>query len=317
MQFFRYTEDRIPVLIVTVFFAINIVVYFTVSNPWLLLLWTMVCIIPKGWISAWNHHHQHVMTFKQAWLNRLLEIPYGLMTGIIGHGWVLHHVVGHHINYLDQRKDESRWKTLSGRRMSELEYILVTTITAYPRCIQVGLKHPRHFRPFLMMAATILAILGAAFYYNPVGALFVWLLPMIISTAAVVWATYDHHSGLETDDHFRASYNVLDKWYNLATCNLGYHTAHHYRQAVHWSRLPQLHQEIESKIGLEFYKQPGVPFSWIYRIRALLGGKPVPDAVPPRLRSEPGVTPVESSLQDALESVLAPLGMNEDGAQVS
>lgn len=317
MQFFRYAEDRVPVLIVVSYFALNVVVFLTVSNPYLLALWTLAGIIPKGWISAWNHHHQHVFTFKQPVLNRLLEIPYGLMTGIIGHGWVLHHVVGHHIHYLDQAKDESRWKTLSGRRMSELEYIFVTTVTAYPRCLSVGMKHPKHLRPFLLNGAIILALLGAACYYSPLATLFVWVLPMIISLTVTVWATYDHHSGLETDDHFKASYNIVNKWYNIMTCNLGYHTAHHYRQAVHWSRLPQLHKEIEDKIGPEFYKNPGVPFTWVYAARGLFGGRGLPDPVPANVRGREVLAAGSEKLQEALDSMLSPLGMDDEGAKAT
>lgn len=279
MQIFRYEEDRLPVLILLSYFGLNLLVYFYVHNPWLLALWTLSGIIPKGWMSAWNHHHQHVMTFRQPILNRLIEIPYSLMCGITSHAWVLHHVVGHHLNYMDQTKDESRWKHLDGRTMGEIEYTFVTSFTAYWRCIQVGLRHPRHFRVFVGMGLLILAILGAFFYYNWVGALFVWLLPMIISVHMVVWATYDHHAGLESRDHFQSSYNVLDKWYNLATLNLGYHTAHHYRQAIHWSKLPALHAEIEPKIPPHLYKSAGVPFSWVYALRARLTGvQPLPPA---------------------------------------
>jgi fatty acid desaturase len=34
----------------------------------------------------------------------------------------------------------------------------------------------------------------------------------------------------------------------MVTGNLGYHTAHHYKQGVHWSKLPALHEKIKDKI---------------------------------------------------------------------
>lgn len=288
MQFFRYSEDRIPVLILVSYFAVNLLVYFYVQNIWLLILWTLAGIIPKGWISAWNHHHQHVMTFRQPLLNRLIEIPYTLMTGISTHAWMLHHVVGHHMNYLDQSKDESAWKTPSGRTMGEVEYTFVIAATAYPRAFNVGLRHPKHFRTFLLMGLVHLSILAAFFYYDWVNALFVWLLPMIISVHMVTWATFDHHSGLDSADHFKASYNIMDKWYNMATLNLGYHTAHHYRQAVHWSKLPELHADIAKNIPPELYRPAGAPFNWFYGLRRLLTGieapKPLPELEPAEVR---------------------------------
>ena len=85
-----------------------------------------------------------------------------------------------------------------------------------------------------------------------------------------VQATYDHHAGLFSTDPMTASYNVMDRWYNLATLNLGYHTAHHYRPIVHWSRLPELHAKIAPQIPKELYRPPGAPFSWIYAARRFL-----------------------------------------------
>ncbi|VAW71673.1 hypothetical protein MNBD_GAMMA10-1029, partial [hydrothermal vent metagenome] len=49
-------------------------------------------------------------------------------------------------------------------------------------------------------------------------------------------------------------HNNLSPLYNLFTGNLGYHTAHHHKQGVHWSRLPELHAQIASRIPDRLYK---------------------------------------------------------------
>ncbi len=59
----------------------------------------------------------------------------GLHTGIVGEAWVLHHTLGHHLNYLDQSRDESAWKTPQGRLMSRLEYTLKVGFLAYPTAL--------------------------------------------------------------------------------------------------------------------------------------------------------------------------------------
>lgn len=272
MQFFQYREDRLPVLLMLSLSAINFAIYWWVRDPRLLVLWTLVGIIPKGWTCAWNHHHQHVMTFRQPILNRLLEIPYCFLTGITSHGWVLHHVVGHHRNYMNQDLDESRWRHKDGRVMTEAYYTFHNTLWAYPRCLAMGLRRPKYLPVFLGMAALNLTLLGLAFAHAPLAALLVYAIPMLVSLTLTVQATYDHHAGLFSTDPMTASYNVMDRWYNLATLNLGYHTAHHYRPIVHWSRLPELHAKIAPQIPKELYRPPGAPFSWIYAARRFLGG---------------------------------------------
>lgn len=88
---------------------------------WLLAAWLLLVIDPKACICSWNHHHQHLFTFHQGVLNRLLELSYAFHTGITTNAWVLHHVLGHHVNYLDQTKDESAWKRRDGSTMGELK----------------------------------------------------------------------------------------------------------------------------------------------------------------------------------------------------
>jgi fatty acid desaturase len=262
MTLFRHPEDRLPVLLFACVFAIDLTVYFTAHSWWLPLLWFGVMIIPKGWISAWNHHHQHLAVFRYALPNRLLEIVFGFQTGVTSHAWFLHHVVGHHLNYLDQEKDESTWKRPDGTTMGEAEYALKTALTAYPRAFRVGLKHPKPLRIFVSMVALQVVLLGVLFWHDWYNALVVFLLPMAVSLYVTAWATYFHHVGLETPKHQEASYNILHAGYNLMTGNLGYHTAHHTKQGVHWSKLPQLHAQMARDIPANLYRQPGIPFVW-------------------------------------------------------
>jgi len=85
-------------------------------------------------------------------------------------------------------------------------------------------------------------------WFRFVPALLVFVLPMVISLLFTVWVTYEHHSGLDTDEEFHASYNNNNRLFNFLTGNLGYHTAHHYRQGLHWSKLPELHESIKHLI---------------------------------------------------------------------
>ncbi|WP_200821263.1 fatty acid desaturase [Oceanicoccus sp. KOV_DT_Chl] len=245
---FRFAADRLPVAIILSFSILDFSLYFLVDNIWALAVFWLLMIIPKGKICAWNHHHQHIPTFRLKILNRLLEFFYALHTGVTTNLWLLHHVLGHHHNYLDQNKDESRWQRKSGAQMGEIEYTLNVASTAYYRGFQVGKRFPKIQQSFIVYGLATLAVVAIMAYFKPLATLFLLILPMITGLLLTAWATYEHHSGLSIDNEFEASRNNLNRFYNITTGNLGYHTAHHYKQGTHWSLLPALHEQIKDKI---------------------------------------------------------------------
>ena len=255
---FKFSQDRLPVAIILSLSCVDFLLYFTQSNPFVLVAYCLVMVIPKGKICAWNHHHQHTHTFRSRYLNRFLEFFYALHTGVTTNLWVLHHVLGHHHHYLDQTVDESRWKDGSGQKMGELEYTLTVAGTAYYRGYQVGKKYPKPQKDFLLFGALTLAAVVALVWFHPLQGLLLFVFPMISGLLLTSWATYEHHAGLDTSNEMEASYNNLHPWYNVLTGNLGYHTAHHYRQGVHWSQLPALHEQIKDKIPVHLVRE-----SWV------------------------------------------------------
>jgi fatty acid desaturase len=135
-----------------------------------------------------------------------------------------------------------------------LAYTFEVTVTAYYRALKVGRRYPKLQRTFVSFALITLAVVGLLVWYRTVPALFIFVLPMIGTLFFTAWVTYDHHAGLDTDNRFEASYNIMNRWFNALTGNLGYHTAHHHRQGVHWSQLPALHGTIKDKIPAHLYR---------------------------------------------------------------
>jgi fatty acid desaturase len=262
---FRFKEDRWPVAIILSLTVMDFILYFAVTSFTVFITYYALMLIPKGVICAWNHHHQHLFTFRNKHLNRILEFFYALHTGVSTHLWRLHHVLGHHLNFLDQEQDESRWKRKDGTKMGVLEYSLNVALTAYPRGYTVGKKHPKQLKIFVRYTALTLILVIALAIWNPLAAFFLFILPMASSLVFTAYVTYEHHSGLDTKNEFEASYNNLNPVFNFLTGNLGYHTAHHHKQGVHWSKLPQLHEKIAAKIPEHLYQKSNIT-------KLLLGG---------------------------------------------
>ncbi len=277
---FRHPEDRLPVLLTLSLFAVDLAVFAAVESFWLVLAWSLLSMLPKAGVCAFNHHHQHVTTFQRALPNRLLELVYALQTGVTSQAWVLHHSLGHHLNYLDQSKDESRWARADGSRMGEWEYSFLTSATAYTRAWAVGAKHPRQRRLFLVMGVLTASLTAALVAYRPVQGLLLFVMVPLVMLFGTAMATYAHHSDRDTASHFVACNNILQPFYNVLTGNLGYHTAHHLKPGVHWSKLPALHAEIAAKIPSEAYVEPGVPWRWMGKSFTLAAVTPSVEGAP-------------------------------------
>lgn len=263
MNLFRYRDDILPVTIISLYFLADLLVYFNTSNVYLLAGWFFLGIFPKTNICVWNHHHHHCRTFRRPLLNRLLEIMYGFQTGMLATTWVLQHVNGHHSHYLDQERDASRWQA-NGKTISVWRYIAEGIFLTYPRAINEGRRKPKLLRRYLKELAVSLSLLIALTVYRPLPALFIFWLPMLASLIVTMRATYYHHLELSVTDSMAASRNVVDsKWLNILAGNIGFHTAHHHKCGLHWSKLPELHRELEPRIPKHCYTQTVPVYYWL------------------------------------------------------
>lgn len=249
--YLKYTADRRSVTYVVAMFIAHAAVFF-LAPTWLAVLFVLPLTLGSMFVAPINHHHQHLNAFRSPVINRVYEMLLSLQTGIAPYGWVLHHNLGHHRNYLNQRPheqpDESKWTRRDGSTMGRIEYTIDLVANHQLDIVRVGRKYPKIFRPFLWMKIPLWTVIGLALYYNPINAFLCILLPGFLTLTHTAWATYEHHAGEYPTDHFDASKNNLHPLYNFLTCNLGYHTAHHKRPGVHWSLLPKVHDEIKDMI---------------------------------------------------------------------
>lgn len=258
---FRFQEDRLPVIIIAALFLVDVLVFAFVASWPLVLAWAALSVPAKVCISSWNHHHQHVPFFRSSALNRMMEVVFGLQTGAVANVWVLHHNFGHHDNYMDQTKDESAWRAPDGRIMSNHEYTFKLAMTGYYCAFKNGEAHPRIRQVFAAMTVLHVALVAGLIFINPFSAIAIFVIPMLIAFVITCRHTYDHHAGCSEDDEYAASNNITHRWYNILTGNLGYHTAHHLRPGLHWSKLPAFHARIADKIPAENYRGPGLPMA--------------------------------------------------------
>jgi fatty acid desaturase len=247
----KYKADRGPIAYVVAVFALRLTIW-ALATPLMCAFGVIPLAVLGMFVAPINHHHQHVNSFRAPWMNRVYDLLLALQCGVGPYGWVLHHNLGHHVNYLNQppheSPDESRWARADGKQMGRLEYSFDLLLHHQIDMIRVGLRHRKHLRYYLLMKLPLWSLIGVGLWLRPLETVLVFLLPSFIALFHTIWATYEHHAGCPVDNHLVASRNRDNRIYNVLTGNLGLHTAHHKRPGLHWSLLPMLHKEIRDEI---------------------------------------------------------------------
>jgi len=247
----RYKADWWPVSLVLGSFLLHLGFYLW-APPALAALALLPLFALSTMVAAFNHHHQHVNVFHARLLNRVYDVLLAVQTGVGPYTWVLHHNLGHHQNYLHQppsvTPDESHWTRQDGTTMGRIEYTLHLFLHHQVDVYRVGRKHPTIFRHYLLMKLPCFAFIAAGMWFKPLSYLLVFFIPGVLALLHTCWATHEHHAGHPATEHLHASTNREHPLFNLLTCNLGLHTAHHLKPGVHWSELPQVHANIRSQI---------------------------------------------------------------------
>ncbi|MES2918553.1 MAG: fatty acid desaturase [Pseudomonadota bacterium] len=247
-RLYRYREDILPSAIVLGVFTLQLYTFFFVDSLAAVAAVMLGLLAFSAMPGSISHNHHHVPTFRQSWLNRPYEVILFLETGVLPFAWTLHHNLGHHKDYLDQDKDPANWRLPDGRVMSRIRYDVVGALRIYPEVVRIGRGYPELFRRFKRWSAVALVVLAVFIMLDPVKALLLFVAPMPLMYLGLMDNTYMQHSDLDLRSELTASRNTTSRLYNLVSWNLGFHTAHHMKPQVHWSRLPKLYASLERQI---------------------------------------------------------------------
>ena len=218
----------------------------------------------SGWLRHWSlflatcvfafiaciikHNHIHCRTFTSPGWNRALELCLGFCTGqstaaIIPvhnerhhaqshteHDFVRSTLVNHHWNWLNllvfpfavvwrvhrnKTSDFSRWRA----------------------------EKPGLYRRMQIERAAVWAFIVVLLFLDWRATLLYFGVPWVFAQWGIVTINLLQHQHCDHDSHFDHSRNITGRFINWLFLNNGFHTAHHLRPMMHWSRLPKFHAE--------------------------------------------------------------------------
>lgn len=253
MKILKYKADLLPVIYVLLVSVADFFAWYFLEPLYALAVAVGSLLFFKQSIIAYYHNVSHHPIFVSKTLEYTFHQLCSMSTFQTPYSWVAYHNIGHHKNNVymyQQGKDLFAWR-INGKRLGCFEFALYHTLKVFPH-IFVGCKDKPVLRNKIIAGIVVhLSILFALVCFDPINTLIIYVVPQVICFWGTVYASYWHHVDLETENVFESCRNNLNKWYNLIHWNLGYHTAHHFSQGAHWSKLPELHKQIEHHIPKE------------------------------------------------------------------
>ena len=239
----RYREDRRSLVFLVVLFGLYAMQWAgTVRHPVLLAVTCVLAFIA----CVVKHNHMHCRTFRDERWNRVLEHLLGAATGHPATGILTAHNVRHH----GANQSDGDWvrASLVGFRWNWLNLVAFPFVSvARMRADHPGdLPRWRRDRPVLYRRAvaervTLYAFFSSALVLDWKATLLYVGVPWLFGQWAIVAINLLQHQRCDPGSVVDHSRNVTGRFINWLFLNNGFHTAHHLRPAVHWSRLPAFH----------------------------------------------------------------------------
>lgn len=239
---------------------------FLIIQPLMIFVITLIMAItdpawywwlPTGLIQSWLicnvlnsslHHHSHWSTYTSPIVNRLYELFLGMVTGTNFTSWKIAHLK-HHKWINDVPVDGKTKDPVSvfadgknGNRTLFWNYIFIAANLRTGRLVLSKQFHIDHFDKKIRGERSVCRLwIFFLLLLNPLYG--VWMLLVFyfgwLQDGAV---SYGEHWGVldRRGDTTQDSIGIYSRWYNIIGFNAGYHQEHHNQPGLHWSRLPEI-----------------------------------------------------------------------------
>jgi fatty acid desaturase len=215
-------------------------------------LWLAGAVALLGWLSWINavitHNVVHLPIWRSRALNRATKVVLSLTYGFPVSDYVPGHNLSHH-RYTQTRRDvmrtskvRFRWNLLN--LLGLFPAVALDVMRANARYVRfAGRSRPdwlaeRHVEILITWGVKLLLLL-----VDWKRALLLVFVPHLGAVWGVTTVNFLWHDGCDEGDRYNHSRNFVGRLFNWFHFNAGYHGMHHDEPGLHWSLLPQRHEE--------------------------------------------------------------------------
>jgi fatty acid desaturase len=200
-----------------------------------------------------NHNHQHHPTFVSRSLNKAFGVLISWAIGVPATAIIPMHNFNHHVHN-NHPEDFGRASIVQFRwnLLNVLLYPFVAIAGYLPsksrELRQWRTTRPQLYRQLMLERIALYSTCIGLLVIRPIDALIYFAVPYLFGQWAILAVNHVQHVGCDPGSKYNHSRNVVGGWLNWWAFNNGYHTAHHFRPNLHWSLLPDFHEEIREQI---------------------------------------------------------------------
>lgn len=231
-------------------------------------LLTLLCLLAIA-DAVISHNHNHVPLFRNRWANLLVGCVISFFYGFPSFAWIPTHNKNHHA--LNNRPGDHSITTRPFRSVGLLGALLYPTVTSFtqtrliaPFMAQCWRNNRFLFWRAILEYVVFFGVMIALFVIDWRKALLFAVLPQQISLFFIQHFNYLQHIETDSFSEYEHSRNFTGRILNAYLFNNGYHTVHHIKPGLHWSKAPHAHAEIENKIPERLLVKNAVTY-WLGR----------------------------------------------------
>jgi len=241
---------------------IRTLIYMTVTTALLIVQWRIGTIQPLIYalylflsiaVTVIAHNHNHVPIWRSKTLNSITDHWLTVFFGFPAFAWIPTHNMNHHT--LNNREDDYTKTYRFTEQNTLLMLVLFPMISSYYQQGPIAKYLKNLWRTdrnkFYLSISQYFILIGyvvAALILDWKKALFFIIIPQQFGMFSVLVYNYVQHVHADEEsawDHSRNFRGLL----NFVLFNNGYHTVHHERSGIHWSKTPEEHKKIAHLIN--------------------------------------------------------------------
>ena len=204
-------------------------------------------------VSVMTHNHNHLTMWQSKTLNTITDWWLTVFYGFPIFAWIPTHNKNHH-RFNNREGDDSITYRVSEKN-NFLTLISYPTISGYYQQNAIfrylkDLKANNKEKYWLCISQYVILFLwiAGALLLDWQKALLFVIIPQQVSLFSVLIFNYVQHVHSNEESEWNHSRNFTG-FLNFMLFNNGYHTIHHHKAGLHWSKVPEAHAEIEHNIN--------------------------------------------------------------------